>query len=168
MKAIREIKVGKKLHKFFDIKDAGEIIYSRFVLAEIETMYIRFGLSREFLKGIATLLKKLSREEKDFNKLQDDIMKIALNVEGRLGLLAETKQFEKLATIYYKLENEPDEYLESWAQKKIDIWNTSPKDRDFFLSEVIQYTNKLSNISMKDILATLKASQLRLDQLPTL
>ena len=40
-------------HKFYDIRNADQILYNRFMVAEIQELYIRAGISEAFLKEVS-------------------------------------------------------------------------------------------------------------------
>lgn len=172
MTEVKKVKLGGNEYTFYMLDLASDILHSRHIQGKVADMYIRFGLSREFLQNISGLLKKESRAAKDLDSLQDLCAKIAFNIEERLGLLAETKQYEELACIYTKVkindELEPDEYIESWQQKKKDVWSSDKKLRDFFLSKVMKQSELLKDLSTSDIIHALKVAEARISQLPIL
>lgn len=164
---------NNKKFMFHLVDEADELLNSRFVMGNVTEMYIRFGLSREFLKQICSLLKDQGKDQNiEKEVLQENIMKIAFNIEGRLGMLAETAQYEQMACIYTRLEYdgemEPAEYVQSWQQTKMDIWSSNKQLRDFFLCMAIKRTHELENMSKNDILAVLKTIEAKVHQLPTL
>lgn len=172
MTLLKEAEYKGNKYKFYEVEDASEILHERHIMGQVADMYIRFGLSRDFLKGMASMLKKASRSADSIEDLQDTCTKIAFNIEERLGLIAETKQYEELACIYSRVEingeMEPEDFVESWQEKKKIVWNANKKLRDFFLSKAVKRSHELSNMSQKDILHVLKLAEQRVNQLPTL
>ena len=49
--------IGK--HKFYDIRQADQILRTRYMVAEIQEIFIRSGVSQGFMEGIAQLLHLL-------------------------------------------------------------------------------------------------------------
>lgn len=155
--------VGK--HKFYEINAADEIMLSRFMIAEIQEIYIRYGISEAFLSEIAELLIKKGTSTGD---IKADMVAIGLNLRHRVGAIAEKKMYEELACVYFLMDDEPAEYEQQWQEKKKALWRAHPKERDFFITEAFKRTNASQHISMKDILAVLEAADERLFQLPSL
>lgn len=172
----RPVKSGEydnKKYKFFLLDEADETLNARYIMGNVEEMYIRFGLSRQFLEGICEMLIEQGKSESNSKEVvQENILKIALNVKDRLGMLAETKQYENLALIYTKLEYdeemEPDEFSSSWQKLKADIWSSDKALRDFFLCMAIKRTHDLKGMSKKDIMTVLKRMEAKVLQLPIL
>jgi len=155
--------IGK--HKFYLIQEADELLHTRFMVAEIQELYIRAGLSQEFLQGISQLMIDRALQAKDLKTFQEDVIAIGQNLKGRLGFMASQVMYEELACVFFMMDDEPIEYLPEWQAKKKEVWKN---DRDFFLQWVFKRVNDLQSISMNDILAVFKAVEERIAQLPTL
>lgn len=151
--------------KFYSIDTADQILHTRFMVAEIQELYIRSGVSESFLKEIAELLIKRAQSPGDH---KTDMFAIGQNLLQRVGFIAEKSMYEELACVYFKMEGEPDEYIQHWQDEKKEIWRKHPKERDFFLFEAYKHINASQNISVKDILAVWQAVDERLAQLPNL
>jgi hypothetical protein len=152
-------------HKFYDIRQADQILRSRFMVAEIQEIYIRSGISEGFLKEISKLLIDRALDAKDMRQLKQDVIAIGQNLQGRLGMLAEKKMYEELACVYFMLEDEPEEYDQEWQTKKKSIWK---EDSDFFIMEAFNSINASQTTSAKDLLAVWQAVEERINQLPQL
>lgn len=173
---MRQVKAGefnKKKYKFFLLGDADKTLNQRYVMGNVEEMWIRYGFSREYMRNMVKLMITQGKD-KDIKKeaLQNNILKIAFNIEGRIGMLAETKQYEQLALIYTRLEYdgemEPEDFAQSWQQKKLDIWSSNKALRDFFLCMAIKRTHDLKAMSKKDIINVLRQIEAKAAQLPKL
>ena len=151
--------------KFYDIRQADQILRSRFMVAEIQEIYIRSGISEGFLKEISKLLIDRSLDAKDMRQLKQDVIAIGQNLQGRLGMLAEKKMYEELACVYFMLEDEPEEYDPIWQAKKKAIWK---EDADFFIMEAFNSINASQTTSARDLLAVWQAVEERINQLPQL
>jgi len=154
-------------HKFYQINLADELLHSRFMVAEIQELFIWFGISEGFLKGICGLLKDQALDEKDPRKLRENVMAIAQNLEGRLGMLAEKAMYENLACVYFLMDDEPAEWDEEWQNKKRAVWR-SANEVDFFTVEAYRLTTLSVNTSETDILLAWIAVSERISQLPNL
>lgn len=151
-------------HNFYLISNADEILHTRYMVAEVQELYIRAGLSQEFLIGFSQLLIDRSMEAKDLKQLKEEMVIMGQNMKGRLSFMAELTMYEELACVLFMMDDEPAEYLPEWQERKKEIWE---KERDFFLFKAFTRINPSQNISMKDILAVFKAVDERLAQLPT-
>lgn len=167
-KPVKSLKYRNKTYHFYDIRQADEIIHSRMIRAEVIMTYLRFGISQEFLTHIAKMLNDLALNEKDFDKIRKDIMAIGLNIEGRLGYMAEAKQYIDLACVYFMIEGEPDEYNEDWQDLKRRVLNANPEDKFFFVQEAMKSINPLIATSEIDIENVLEMAKVRISQLPIL
>jgi hypothetical protein len=155
--------IGK--HKFYDIRQADQILRTRYMVAEIQEIFIRSGVSQGFMEGIAQLLIDRAMEAKDLKALKEDIVAVGQNLKGRLGMIAQRTMYEELACVYFMLEGEPIEYDLDWQSKKKAIWK---EERDFFTLEAFNSMNASQNISAKDLLAVWQAVEERIGQLPNL
>ena len=154
-------------HKFYDIQQADEILHSRFMVAEIQELFLRHGISEGFLREVCGILKDQALDEKDPKKLRENVIAVAQNLEGRLGMLSEKRAYEELACVYFLMDDEPAEYDEEWQTKKKAVWR-SAGEADFFTTWAFNRMNASANISMSDILAVWTAVRERHEQLPTL
>ncbi|MEG7600209.1 hypothetical protein U2057_15385, partial [Listeria monocytogenes] len=68
----------------------------------------------------------------------------------------------------FLMDDEPNEYLPEWQEKKKALWGKHPKERDFFIMEAFKLTNASLDTSVTDILAVFKAVEERIEQLPPL
>lgn len=152
-------------YKFYDIRQADQILRSRFMVAEIQEIYIRSGISEGFLKEISKLLIDRALDAKDIRQLKQDVIAIGQNLQGRLGMLAEKKMYEELACVYFMLEDEPEQYDPTWQARKKAIWK---EDADFFIFEAFNSMNASQATSMKDLLSVWQAVEERISQLPQL
>lgn len=152
-------------HKFYDIRQADEILHTRYMAAEIQEIYIRSGISEDFLKQISQLLIDRALESTDIKQLKQDMIAIGQNLQGRIGVIADRSMYEELACVFFMMDNEPDEYLPDWQARKKAIW---AKERDFFILEVFGRINNSQNTSDSDILAVFQLVAERISQLPIL
>lgn len=155
-------------HKFYEIQQADELLYPRFMEAEIQEMYIRMGLSEDFLDSIMSELIDRAMSINDIKQLKQDCIAIGQNIKGRIKRIAERSNYEDLACVYFMLEDEPVEFDPEFQKQKKEVWRRNPDDRDFFISKVFGYINNSQAISTTDILAVFQAVSERLNQLPTL
>lgn len=155
--------IGK--HKFYAISQADQILHSRHMVAEIQELYIRSGISEAFLKEIANLLIQRAQTPGDH---KTDMFAIGQNLLQRVGFIAEKKAYEELACVYFLMDNEPDEYQKEWQDKKKALWGAHPKERDFFLLEAFKLIGASQDTSLTDILAVWQAVEERIEQLPKL
>lgn len=154
--------------KFYEIQQADEILYPRFMEAEIQEMYIRMGLSEEFLDSMMSELIDRAMSINDIKQLKQDCIAIGQNIKGRIKRIAERSNYEDLACVYFMLEDEPIEFDPEFQKQKKEVWRRNPDDRDFFISKVFGYINNSQAISTTDISAVFQAVSERLNQLPTL
>jgi len=155
----------KKKHEFYEITQSDQILHSRYLMAEIQEMYIRMGISEEFMKRVSQLLIDRAMEAKDLKALKEDVIAVGQNLKGRLGFIAEAKMYERMACVYYVMKGEPAEWSEEWQAKKVQIWKEG-KDSEFFIMAAFRRTTALADISDSDILAALTAAGERIMQLP--
>lgn len=154
-------------YKFFEVHLADELLYKRYIQAEIQEMFIRHGISESFLTKIAELIEDTALNTSDIKKLRSDMIAIAHNLQGRLGMIADREMYADLACVYFMLENEGDDIDEQTNNLKKEIWRASG-EYDFFIFEVFKRINTSPNTSMSDLLAVYQAVEERISQLPTL
>lgn len=153
-------------HKFYALDKADTLLHSRYLLAEIENMFIQHGVSKDFLMNIIDLLTERATNNNNINEIKKDIFAIAENLRNRIGMLSEMRYYEKLATILFLMDEEPNEYKEENQKEKIKVWSKNENDRVFFCLEAYKFFNKLSSISTIDIISAWEALNERLIQLP--
>lgn len=152
-------------HKFYDIRLADQILYNRFVKAETDMMFIRMGLSEEFLKTIMGEMKEVILDgKKSVTDLKNDLLIAVNNIEARIGMIADKKFYEDLACVYVMMDDEPAELDPEWQAKKKCIWRDAG-EVDFFTLLAFKITNGLKDISEKDILSVWVALKERLSQI---
>jgi hypothetical protein len=167
----KEIIKGKSInvsHKFYAINSADQILHTRMMVAEIQELYIKAGISQPFLKEMVDLILNKAMSAQDFNNFKLDIINIAQHLKQRIGFIAQKSMYEELACVYFMLEDEPAEYLPEWQEKKKALWRKHPEERDFFTTEAFRLTSASQNISMGDILSVWEALEERLGMLPKL
>jgi hypothetical protein len=152
-------------HKFYEITQADEILHTRYMAAEVQELYIRSGISQDFLEGISQLLIDRALDASDLKKFREEAIAIGQNLKGRLGFIASLQMYEELACVFFMMDNEPAEYLPEWQEKKKEVWRN---DKDFFLFEAFKRINPSETISMSDIIAVFQAVEERVKMLPTL
>lgn len=154
--------IGK--HKFYDIRLADQILYTRFVKAETDMMYIRMGLSESFLKTIMSEMKTIILDGKmSPTDLKNNLLIAVNNIDARIGMIAEKTFYEELACVYILMDDEPAELDPEWQAKKKRIWRDAG-ELDFFTLLAFKITNGLKDISEKDILSVWVALNERLSQ----
>jgi hypothetical protein len=154
-------------HKFYKIDSADEILHTRHMVAEVQELYIRSGISEQFLQGISQLIIDRALEVNDVKKLREDMIAIGQNLKGRLGMLASRQLYEQLACVYVLMDDEPMDYDEEWQKRKIAVWRAAG-EADFFSLLAFRHMHELATILDKDILAAWQAASERISQLPTL
>lgn len=152
-------------HSFYKIDFADEILHTRFMVAEVQELYIRAGISQDFLESISQLIIDRALDAHDLKKFREEMIAVGQNLKGRLGMIADMAMYEELACVYFMMDDEPAEYLADWQIKKKEVWKN---ERDFFLSTVFALINGSEITSTSDILAVFQAVKERLQQLPTL
>lgn len=152
-------------HNFYLISNADEILHTRYMVAEVQELYIRAGLSQEFLIGFSQLMIDRAMEAKDLKQLKEEVVIMGQNMKGRLSFMAELTMYEELACVFFMMDDEPAEMLPEWQMKKKEVWKDN---RDFFLFEAFKRINPSATISMSDIITVFKAVDERLAQLPML
>ena len=152
-------------HKFYIIEQADEILHSRYMVAEIQEMYIRFGISEKFLEGVCDILVNEALNNNDISKLKQNVIAVAQNLQGRMGMIAEREMYEELACVFFLMDDEPAEYDPEYQKHKKAVWR-SAGETDFFIIEAFKRATKSANILTKDILAVWQAVAERVKQLP--
>lgn len=164
---IKTLVVNGKEHKFYQIEQADEMLHSRYIVAEIQELYIRAGISEGFLKEVAQMLIDTAMESKDMKKLKEDVVAVGQNLKARLGMIAEKRMYEELACVYFLMDDEPLEYDEEYQREKKAVWR-SAGEQDFFILQAFNKTMPSANTLTSDILAVWQALDERLKQLQML
>lgn len=154
-------------HKFYQIDLADELTHARHMIAEIQTMYIRFGISEQFLSRIMDELINEALNNNDLNALRQNVIALAQNLQGRIGRIAEKSMYEDLACVYFMMDEEPAEFDLEYQNKKKAVWRAAG-EADFFTLEAFRLTNGLKSISAKDISTVWQAVEERVAQLKML
>jgi len=155
-------------HKFYDVRNADQIPHTRFIVAEVQEIFIKMGISEAFLSEMMDELLNVALDGKRTPfEVKNDVTIIANNIKGRLGMLSERTAYEELACVYFMMDNEPMEYDKEFQQKKKSVWRDAG-EQDFFTVLAFRITNNLQTISEKDILSALLAVSERVAQLPQL
>ena len=164
---VKVINHNGKEYKFYEVNFADEIMYQRYIMAEIKEMYIRFGLSESFIKQLVDIIEDKTLNTNDLKELKTDILAITSNLKNRIGMIAERRFYAELACVYFMLEDEPVEFDEEINRNKIKLWKESG-EYDFFMLEAFKRTNASQNILQKDLLRVFQAVEERVKQIPEL
>lgn len=152
-------------HKFYLALNADEILHTRYMVAEVQELYIACGISQGWLTMMSQLMIDTALDAKDFKALREDMIAIGQNIKARIGFIASPEMYEELACVMFLMDDEPPELIEDWQIKKKEVWKN---DRDFFLCAAFKRLHLSEHISTTDIIAVLQAAKERIAQLPNL
>lgn len=168
-KPIKTINYKGVDYNFYECRNEGELIRKRFMVAEIQELYLRHGVSEKFLTTITEYLQTIAMDSnKPVPELRKEVIAIATNLQQRIGMIAEKSMYKKLACVYFTIDEEPDEYMPKYEALKLEIMASDPESEDFFLCEAYKYMNESVLTSTKDILKIFYAIAERIEQLPTI
>ena len=89
-----------------------------------------------------------------------DALSIMVELKRRFVSLAEEETLQKLASVYFVMNDEdPEHYVSSQQQKKFDAWDIDREAKDFFLCRAAEITRFFGTTSDKDILMYLRENQ---------
>jgi len=89
-----------------------------------------------------------------------EALAILVELKRRFVSLVEEETLQKLATIYFTMNDEdPEHYIESEQQAKINAWDIDRESKDFFLCRAAEITRFFGSTSDKDILMYLRKNQ---------
>jgi len=89
-----------------------------------------------------------------------DALSIMVELKRRFVSLAEEETLQKLASIYFVMNNEdPEHYIDSEQQAKRNAWDVDREAKDFFLCRAAEITEFFGTTSDKDILMYLRKNQ---------
>jgi len=156
-------------NKYYEFIDDFQMPYKRFVTAQLQDRYVRFGLTVGVLE---TMHKACERMALDASvkpeQLRKFIMTLGLNIEQRLGYMAGEDAYMQLAGVFYLIEGEPLEPEQGWFQKKKDIWHNDPEAKDFFLLGAFRKSSGLAQTSIEDMKTFFQVAEQREAIIPTL
>jgi len=134
----------------------------RFRLAEMAIIEADLGISaKEGSRLIDECIKKFETWAKSPKSTGlSEALAILVELKRRFESLAEEETLQKLASIYFVMNDEdPYHYVDSQQQKKFDAWDIDNDAKDFFLCRAAEITRFYGNTSDKDILMYLKQNQ---------
>ena len=158
-KRIYKDKSGNIYYKFRDDK---QIPAARLRVGEIAGVEAELCISSKdgvmLTDGILKDLEEWTKSPKS-RGLADAMAKL-VELRRRFESLAEEETLKKLATVYFTMNDEdPEHYIESQQQKKLDAWDIDSNAKDFFLCRAAEVTKFFGDTSDKDILMYLKQNQ---------
>lgn len=146
--------------KYFKFKDPRQLPGPRLRAAELAAVEAELCLTSQ--EGSRLLEMQMEYMNKgDFVKASS----ITVELYNRFKSLAEEETLLKLASVYVLLEGEPpDEYMQSWFNKKIELWNDDQEAKGFFLGMAIKLTEIYGDTSPETILQYLKEHREELEK----
>lgn len=166
---LRHVYTDSRGNHYYEFIHDASMPYKRYVDAQVTEKMIRLGFSQPGIEEIIAVCKKLSVDgSRSAEQLRQDLLTIGANLEGRLGYLTHHKMYEQFAAVFYLLEDEPVVPSDRWYLKKMDLWANDENARDFFLLGAYKKIHGLANMSVKDMMLSFKAAELREQSIPTL
>lgn len=146
--------------KYFKFRDPRQLPGARLRAAELAAVEAELCLTSQ--EGSRLLEMQMEYMNKgDFVKASS----ITVELYNRFKSLAEEETLLKLASVYVLLEGEPpDEYMQSWFNKKIELWNDDQEAKGFFLGMAIKLTEIYGDTSPETILQYLKEHREELEK----
>lgn len=134
----------------------------RFRLAEIALIEVDCCISAksgaELVDAAINKFEEWSKSPKSTGLA--DALSIMVELKRRFVSLVEEETLQKLATIYFTMNDEdPEHYIESEQQAKINAWDIDRTAKDFFLCRAAEITGFFGDTSDKDILMYLRKNQ---------
>jgi hypothetical protein len=137
-----------KGYKFYTYAHPIQVPYKRTEMALLYSRYASMGITR------ARLYEYIDAIIQANNKSDTSLIgALANQLKAVEEMTAERKVLQDLATVYTVLEGEPaTRFVESWQDKKRDIWQDDEDCRDFFLSWAYGKIADLTKIQADTIL----------------
>lgn len=166
---LRYVYTDAQGNNYFEFIHDAAMPYKRFVDAQVTEKMIRLGFSQAGIEEVIAVCRKLSVDgTRTAEQLRQDILTIGANLEGRLGYLTNHRVYEQFASVFYLLEEEPVIPSDRWYMKKVDLWSQDEKARDFFLLGAYRKIHGLASMSLKDMMLSFRAAELREQNIPSL
>jgi len=156
-------------NNYYEFIDDFHMPYKRFVTAQLQERYVRFGLTHGVLDTMAKACERMAMDAASKpEQLRKFIMTLGLNIEQRLGYMAGEDAYMQLAGVFYLIEGEPLDPEQGWFQKKKDIWHNDPAAKDFFLHGAFVKSSGLAETSIQDMKTFFQVAAERENIIPTL
>lgn len=139
---------------WFEYTDKMNIPATRSLAAEVATRFADMNITKDKLKGLILKMKENANEGNVVS-----LFSILQEIEFRLDFVGEEETLIEIASIYFLLEDEPEQLSASFQERKKQIFKEDPDCRAFFLSRVFQLITNYSQLSEVDFLKYLKANQ---------
>ena len=154
---IFEDKFGNKWREYTDKMN---IPATRALAAEVATRFADMNITK-------TTFKELIAKMKEFANSGDVVSLFAIlsEIEFRLDFVGEEETLIELISIYYLIDGEPSELVQSFQDKKKSVLKDDKDARAFFLSRVFQLITNYSALSETDFLKYLNLNQAAAERL---
>lgn len=154
-------------HIYYRFRDPREMPGPRLRVAELAAVEADLSISAEDGKkliGMAIEKFETATRSKKFDGFSQGLYYL-VELQRRFDALAEEKTLQKLATVYFTMDDEdPETYINSWQQRKMDAWDADPDCKSFFLCRAAEITQFFGDTSDTDILTYLKKEQPSLEK----
>jgi len=154
-------------HVYYRFKDPRQMAGPRLRVAELAAVEAELSISAEDgkkLVGMAIESFETATRSKKFEGFSTGLTYL-VELQRRFEALAEEKTLLKLATCYFTMDDEdPEHYISSQQERKIDAWDADPDAKSFFLCRGAEITQFYGDTSDRDILMYLKKEQPNLER----
>ena len=166
-KLLKRIYKDKNGNLYFGWRDVRQLSGYRLRVAEVAAVEADLSISAEDgINLIDQAIEKIEVWSKSTkSKGLSEGLAIIVELRQRFSALAEEKTLLKLATCYFTMNDEdPEHYIQSQQQLKIDAWDMDGDAKSFFLCRAAEITQFYGDTSDKDILMYLKKEQPNLEK----
>lgn len=151
----------KSGNRWFQYENILQLPAKRAIAAEVATRFAEMNLTKPILKELIAEMKKKANE--------GDIVSLftLLNeIDFRLDFIGEEETLLELAACFFCIEGEdPEDFLDSYRKKKIEILKNDSDAKGFFLQRAFEHTTKFSNMSETIIQDYLNQNQTNAEKL---
>ena len=140
---------GKKLiytdkfkNKWYMKTNPANLHATRALAAWSFTKDSEFGITGKKLKRALDMIEEELNSEAAVDRV--NIGNITGVLKAGLELYAEPEILLNLAKCYTFIGDEPEEFKDSWQEKKVNLWGNDDEARAFFLQYALQYTARYS------------------------
>ena len=164
---LKRIYKDKNNNVYFGWRDVRQMSGHRLRVAEMAAVEADLSInSEDGIKLIDQAIEKIETWSKSPKSTGlSEGLSIIVELKQRFVALAEEKTLLKLATCYFTMNDEdPEHYIQSEQQKKIDAWDMDGDAKSFFLCRAAEITQFYGDTSDRDILMYLKKEQPNLEK----
>lgn len=151
-KTIYSLKQGEITYNFYEYEYTDEQMpYSRWVSAQVFEKQLSFGLTPDQFTATLEQIKTIAVSDSKSDDKLKEIVQLSNWLQFKNSYNFNEDILFGIASVFFFMDDEPEEFSLEWAKKKRELWNSNPEAKLFFCEQGYRKIEHLLKSSMTDL-----------------